>query len=116
MESSSLMLKELPISRRFKELPISRKPEKDTVPFKRTLSAASVVCACQVRTSSRSEDGTRSRQRDFPSGEAAWDSSYVMIFVYSKVFKAFWFIFIGSSRYCIRFTQQTCAYARGLFR
>ena len=91
------MLKALPISRRFKELPMSRRPEKETVPFKRTLSAASVVCACQVRTSSRSEDGTRSRQRALPSGEAAWDSSWAMIFVYSKVFKAFWFINVGSS-------------------
>ena len=68
---------------------MSRRPEKETVPFKRTLSAASVVCACQVRTSSRSEDGTRSRQSALPKGEAAWASNWVMIFVYSKVFNAF---------------------------
>ena len=47
----------------------------------------------QVRISSRSEEGDSSRHRDFPRGEAAWLSSWVIIFVYSRVFNAFWFIF-----------------------
>ena len=89
MESSSGMLRELPISRRFKESPMSRTPEKEAVPFKRTRLTASVVCCCQVRISSRSEEGSNAVQRAFPRGEAAYSVSWAMILWYSKVFNAF---------------------------
>ena len=46
------MFKELPISSRFRESPMSFTPEKEMVPFMRTLETASVVWACQVRISS----------------------------------------------------------------
>ena len=89
MESSSGMLKELPISRRFRESPISLIPENDTDPSQRFRVTASVVCACQVRTSSKSEEGERFWQRAFPRGEAAYSVSWFMILSYSKVFNAF---------------------------
>ena len=79
MESSSGMLKELPISRRFRESPISLIPENDTEPLRRIRVTASVVCACQVRTSSKSEEGERFWQRAFPRGEAAYSVSWFMI-------------------------------------
>ena len=42
---SSVMLRELPMSRRFKESRMSRIPPKETLPFWRILVTASVVSA-----------------------------------------------------------------------
>ena len=97
MDRSSVMLRELPISRRFRESFTSLSPEKEMLPFWRTLVRASEVSAWVLRISPMSVEGSRSRHSPAPKGEEAYSASWEMILSYSRVFKDFLFIFLFKS-------------------
>ena len=81
-----------PISRRFKEASISWIPEKETLPFWKSLVSASAVWVCAASIFALSVIGFKERQSSFAFGDAACSVRRSMILLYSNVLNAFSFI------------------------
>ena len=94
MESSSIVLSEPPISRRFREPFISRTPEKESRPPLNRRFKASFVSSCKRSISALSQMGRRESACSFASSQQAYSASCAMILLYSKVFNAFSFIIV----------------------
>ena len=87
--SSSVMLKDAPISKRFRESRMSCTPEKEMRPPLKRRFSASLVCNCKRLISFMSVPGVRVRQRFFASSLEACSARRAMILLYSNVFKTF---------------------------
>ena len=77
--SSSSILRDAPISRRFMEAVTSWTPKKERLPFLKIRLKASAVCLCAVSISARDVIGVNFLQRCFAASQFAWRTSRSII-------------------------------------
>ena len=94
MLSNSPMPSIEPISSLLRLARMSFTPPKETSPCVSICVRASLVSRCALRIYSSSSVGRRFLQYSFPSGDAAYDSSFAIILSYSRVCNAFIFMFV----------------------